>query len=758
DGDAERIVIVGPGPRPGPPPRGQGQAVAAPLPPPPPASGGGRGGGGGGGGGGGPDPPRGAPGRVPLERRRRRRPLVRSTLAELRDRAVRKLDERRSLDVKVAGSSGRNFADLAEGDFAGLGWGREVSIVAGAPRDGGSSSSLSPSSSSSPSTLALRIVDVDPSLTAARLASDLRRVLDARSVRVVRGGRDLSASSPDASLLRAVAASEAGGRGGGSGGDRGGGGDEASGKKKGGALLCLVSGRGGASSASSASARTDASAAVASVRRAALALQRSSSGGSRFEVTDQDGNLVPMSERDSASLLAALGLHRLGRSRMGDGGGDGGDGEGGGGPDVASALAFLLEADAEWDDAPALDAWRSKVDNYGLLQLDVAWCYLLLESMDHLADAARRLDVAESVLRKQVHSNFVTLALASAEADRPVPPLCAVFVRLFLLQGVASALRGDRPSASERLGRARLLCRALRSRSPPDAASHLRDAYRVPRSAAIAALRRCDGDPDAAGRRIEDDREEERRAARKRRRQRRAGRCANGTDFADVDLAPSLAGMLGFADGAVDFGDEFDGEDADDPPRDLSTSAAIVVALLRLSDNDVERSLRLYRDLGAEGALARAAAMDEASGRRRRRPTRRPPEREVRDLDVTTLVSMGADEGRARDALRATGDVEAALLWLSANDAGADVGAAEGGATGEDGGGDGSEHHRGSEDDSDDASSDSEDDAVYDAQEILERELGNALGAGSKELLEREWLGVDLQEEWDLIEKYTRGT
>ena len=62
---------------------------------------------------------------------------------------------------------------------------------------------------------------------------------------------------------------------------------------------------------------------------------------------------------------------------------------------VASALTFLLEADAEWKSSSALASWMDRVDNYGLLQLDIAWCYLLLRSLDNLPDAIARLHRAE---------------------------------------------------------------------------------------------------------------------------------------------------------------------------------------------------------------------------------------------------------------------------------------------------------------------------------------------------------------------------
>ena len=72
-----------------------------------------------------------------------------------------------------------------------------------------------------------------------------------------------------------------------------------------------------------------------------------------------------MHRRDMVAFLTALGLHRIGRSKMekrqqtnvvsDDDGYCGRD-------EIASALVFLLEADAEWNNSAALNGWKNKVD------------------------------------------------------------------------------------------------------------------------------------------------------------------------------------------------------------------------------------------------------------------------------------------------------------------------------------------------------------------------------------------------------------
>jgi hypothetical protein len=391
---------------------------------------------------------------------------------------------------------------------------------------------------------------------------------------------------------------------------------------------------------------------------------------------------------------------------------------------VASALTFLLEADSEWNSSTALLSWIDKVDNYGLLQLDIAWCYLLLGSMDALPDAVIRLAKAENVLRKQVHSNFVTLALAQADMNNAIPPLCSVFVRLFLLQGVAYKITSNNAEATKRLGWARLLCQSLRESSPSTVVDELCDVYNTTdRSAVIAALRRSNGRPDEASELISNEREERETAAKKRRRQRKLGRCSNGSDWVNTDHISSLAGMLGMNASESDL--DSDSEDG----RKVSMGACIVTSLLRLTNNSIEESLQMYNNLGPDGIFQRVKELDKGG---RKRPRGGSPKHKVEETDLVTMISMGVEESLARKALKETGNVDAAIVWLSTVDDKAPNEASFPPA-------------------GDNDSSDGN--PMADAEELLKNELGNVLVGDSKNL-EKEWLGLDLNNEWTLIEKY----
>jgi len=168
-------------------------------------------------------------------------------------------------------------------------------------------------------------------------------------------------------------------------------------------LLCLTSAAAPSLAATSDEGmikHADIHARIASIRQAAREMQTIAR---RLEITDQHGKLVPLSQEDRLGFVTALALHRMGLNCLAKHQKD-------------ESLIFLLEADKEWKTHPSLyQTWKDRVDNYGLLQLDIAWLYLQLESLENLPDSLRRLDEAERVLQKQVHKNFVALALAQAE-------------------------------------------------------------------------------------------------------------------------------------------------------------------------------------------------------------------------------------------------------------------------------------------------------------------------------------------------------
>ena len=155
--------------------------------------------------------------------------------------------------------------------------------------------------------------------------------------------------------------------------------------------------------------------------RDAAALMAAKNFHGDFELTDQHGRSVPLPPQERGNLCSALALHTLGKrvlsdsTMLADSSSQKGSHAVEAGPEekrastetkfdsipaaisvacaagtketkaedtaqkqLADALAVLLEADASWSGVS--EAWQRQVDNYGLLQLDIAWCLLKLVS------------------------------------------------------------------------------------------------------------------------------------------------------------------------------------------------------------------------------------------------------------------------------------------------------------------------------------------------------------------------------------------
>uniref|UniRef100_A0A6U9ZZU9 UBA domain-containing protein n=1 Tax=Pseudo-nitzschia australis TaxID=44445 RepID=A0A6U9ZZU9_9STRA len=378
--------------------------------------------------------------------------------------------------------------------------------------------------------------------------------------------------------------------------------------------------------------------------------------------------------------------------------------------------------------------------------------------------------------------------------NNPIPPLSAIFARLFLLQGVAYKTQQQQQqqqqlqsnASTERIEWARVLCHRLRSDCPADSVDHLCGALLVDRHTAISALRRSNGDLEAAGDIVARDQNDQRSVARKYRRQQSIGRCANGIDYVDLDQVPILCGYLNFPAPSFDDNDNDNNSIAEDLERGKhneqppGTSTSIVFGLLRLSNNNIEKSPELYRILGAEAIFRRVEQLDGRNGKRRRRwpandnDTKQNPttEHPVRHIDIAILLSMGVDESRGRDALKRVGSVEEAFLWLSKHDVsscdtngnGEDIASSCPAIQAQD---DGKIIEQEQEHDAAkctgpdsnskmepvDSTSHGKQIKAKEAHDLLIAELGNAIRACSKDL-EIEWLGADLEKEWSIIEKY----
>lgn len=492
---------------------------------------------------------------------------------------------------------------------------------------------------------------------------------------------------------------------------------------------------------------------VSSIRQAATKL----GAATAFDVTDQHGKHVSMLPTDRLAFLTALGLHRLGRKRMEE-------------SNLPSALALLMEADFEW--SKVTPQWLNAADNYGLLQLDIAWVYLKLESIENLPDVVRRLDIAEKTLRNQVDSNFVTLALVQAEMGNAVPPLASIFCRLFLVQGVAYRLSNDIEKSRERLDWAFGLCQSLRSVSPTEQVNSLCDALQITPFEAISALRRTNGILDQAASLVETEKADGELQRLRREQQTTLGLCENTVDHVDLDLVVSLGGVLGF-----------DGLQAPTGSQDMDSDFLLVAGLLRLSNNNIEEAIDIFQRAGRSPHVVHRYVSDldtkqVGQGFAKAKRGHRKTQGEVDEFALATLLSMGVEESFAKQALQhSQNNAERAMIWMTEH-AEEDLNVCGSSALSNSKSAETDENEgalaKQSQDDLNSSGSSSlsnssksgemdesegslakrarvEREEVDEAEQLLKKELGEALRDRD---LEQEYFGSTLDEEWEFINRF----
>lgn len=136
-----------------------------------------------------------------------------------------------------------------------------------------------------------------------------------------------------------------------------------------------------------------------------------------FEIADQSGKRLKLPANERKALVLAMTLHEKGRAALKK-------------EDYALALVLLLEADKEFSECNS--ALLKSVDNYGVLSLDIAWCYLNLQSVTQLPNAEERLKQCESSFQQSYGTNLERLvALKGGKGNES-----ALFVRLHLLQAI----------------------------------------------------------------------------------------------------------------------------------------------------------------------------------------------------------------------------------------------------------------------------------------------------------------------------------
>lgn len=246
-----------------------------------------------------------------------------------------------------------------------------------------------------------------------------------------------------------------------------------------------------------------------------------------MQIADQTGKPIALPAEERKALSVAMVLHEKGRTALKR-------------KKYSEALLLLLEADKEFRTCNS--GLLKNVDNYALLCLDIAWCYLSLKSVDQLFDAEARLKECESGFHRSYGKNLERLTAIKGDANKEG----VLYSRLYLLQGIVAFHQEHYQQARQYLEQASSLMSRLKL---DDAALAQVMALGFRASDARLALRTVGGNVDLAvqhiiaqqdEKKVQEAKEAEERKLRLRRRQ--LGKTRNG-DWINVEHYDALQAM-----------------------------------------------------------------------------------------------------------------------------------------------------------------------------------------------------------------------
>eukprot|EP01116_Phalansterium_solitarium_P020986 TRINITY_DN6378_c0_g1_i1.p1 TRINITY_DN6378_c0_g1~~TRINITY_DN6378_c0_g1_i1.p1 ORF type:complete len:531 (+),score=95.35 TRINITY_DN6378_c0_g1_i1:1429-3021(+) len=324
-----------------------------------------------------------------------------------------------------------------------------------------------------------------------------------------------------------------------------------------------------------------------------------------FELVDQNGKPIRLSPEDETGLKVGMALYEKGKTFLKNG-------------DYQTAVEFFSEADRNF--SKCNPKFVASVDNYGMLCLDLAWCYYKMQDIKNLQDAQWRLQRATQSLQSSHGKDMERLQAVKGV----IGPDLVIYIRLHLLQAILFFYQGRMTSAASYLERAEQEIERLRV--DPDAMVALMSmgfseresrlglrANRILEGAATFILQRREKKEALLA--------EERRQAAERRARRRYGKTADG-QWIDVNLAKSLP-KLGF-------------------------DAKLVLEALRQTNNNQELAINLLTQ-SPHLLQVKDKAVDQRAF----------------DAEVQQLQAMGFSASSALGTLRAvSGSLERALELL----------------------------------------------------------------------------------------------
>ncbi|GAB6031843.1 Negative regulator of ubiquitin-like proteins 1 [Chamberlinius hualienensis] len=148
----------------------------------------------------------------------------------------------------------------------------------------------------------------------------------------------------------------------------------------------------------------------------------SDDSNSMMQIADQNNRPIDIPKHERKAITMALILNEKGKSALVR-------------KQYGEAVILLLEAEKEFQKCTA-DILKM-VDNYALLCMDIAWCYLCLGSIEDLPDAESKTTTCEEYLNKSYGPNMQRVMKIKGSTDCEA----VLFVRLKLLKGIGAFYR-----------------------------------------------------------------------------------------------------------------------------------------------------------------------------------------------------------------------------------------------------------------------------------------------------------------------------
>jgi len=330
-----------------------------------------------------------------------------------------------------------------------------------------------------------------------------------------------------------------------------------------------------------------------------------------LQVADQSGNSLDLPPEEKKSIIIAMSLHEKGRAALKK-------------KQYPAALVLLLEAEQEFSQCRS--DLLGMVDNFAILSLDIAWCYLALQTVSELPDAESRLAMCEEKFKSSYGDNMERVAALKGSKGSEQ----ALITRLHLLQGIVAFHLGRDREAKLLLEKVTLEMQLL-AVDEMDLMEIASMGYTI--SEARVGLRATLGDRKLAIDHIIKRREEKENILRKEKEERdrgklrdRLGRCADGS-WINVGYYNTL--------------------------RNMGFTEKVAAAALRQASNSLNTAVQLLQEEPDLIALA-------ADERERGKEVVSQPSDEM----VASVVAMGFEADMAKIALINEGSVEGAVEKL----------------------------------------------------------------------------------------------